>query len=597
VGVGDGCEIVWVSTGGFRLSSVKGWGGAVFKSFPAQLASVIRSRRGQRNVGMLVRFVVVLAAMISSYSVVFHLLMLREGQDHTWLTGLYWTLTVMSTLGFGDITFHTDLGRLFSMLVLLSGMIFLLVLLPFTFIEFFYEPWIEAQAAARAPSELPPTTKRHVLLTHHDTVTTALIRRLEQFDRPYALIVPEVEEALRLHDLGLSVLVGALDDPNTWIQGRVDTASLVMATSTDVTNTSVAFTARGLAPDVPVLTTATDEASVDILGLAGSSFVLRLEEMIGQSFARRTLGSDAMSHVIGRFDEMLIAEATSHRTPLVGKTLLESRLRDKVGVTVVGVWERGCFEPARPETMIQDNTVLVLAGLREHLDRYDELFCIYNVSSAPVVILGGGRVGRATARALGRRELDYRIVEEMGERVRDSEKYVHGSAADLAVLEAAGIRDATTVIITPHDDDLNVYLTIYCRQLRPDIQILARATHERNVAALHRAGADSVLSYASMGAEAAMNLLQRNKMLTVAEGLDIFERPVPEELVGRVVAESGIRERTGCSVVAIRADQRVRVVPDPSVTFPAGSSVVLIGTAESEQRFFDVFGRQDDADG
>jgi len=27
----------------------------------------------------------------------------------------------MSTLGFGDITFHSDLGRLFSIVVLLSG--------------------------------------------------------------------------------------------------------------------------------------------------------------------------------------------------------------------------------------------------------------------------------------------------------------------------------------------------------------------------------------------------------------------------------------------------------------------------------------------
>jgi class 3 adenylate cyclase len=35
-----------------------------------------------------------------------------------------------------------------SILVLLSGTVFLLVLLPFTFIEFFYEPWISAQAEA-----------------------------------------------------------------------------------------------------------------------------------------------------------------------------------------------------------------------------------------------------------------------------------------------------------------------------------------------------------------------------------------------------------------------------------------------------------------
>ena len=47
-------------------------------------------------------------AMITAYSVAFHWLMAAEGQQHSWLTGFYWTLTVMSTLGFGDITFTSD---------------------------------------------------------------------------------------------------------------------------------------------------------------------------------------------------------------------------------------------------------------------------------------------------------------------------------------------------------------------------------------------------------------------------------------------------------------------------------------------------------
>ena len=126
----------------------------MIKTFPAEFISVLRSRRGRRNLRVLARFFLVLAVMIFVYTVAFHLLMLREGQEYTWITGFYWTLTVMSTLGFGDITFHTDIGRLFSILVLLSGMTFMLILLPFTFIEFFYEPWMNAQSAARAPRSL-----------------------------------------------------------------------------------------------------------------------------------------------------------------------------------------------------------------------------------------------------------------------------------------------------------------------------------------------------------------------------------------------------------------------------------------------------------
>ncbi len=562
----------------------------MLKTFPAQIASLIRSRRGIRNLLVLGRFFLALAAMVLVYSVAFHLLMLREGQEHTWLTGFYWTLTVMSTLGFGDITFHTDLGRMFSIVVLLSGRIFLLVLLPFTFIEFFYEPWMDAQAASRAPKELPVETRGHVLLTNYDAVTSALIRRLKQYRYNYALLVPELDDALHLHDLGVNTVMGDFDDPESWQRMRVESAALVASTAGDITNTNVAFTVRGLAEDLPIITLASSDASADVMNLAGSSFVLRLEQMMGQSFARRTVGGDALSHAIGEFDDLVIAEATAHRTPLVGKTLLENRLREKVGITVVGVWERGSFEPARAETLIQENTVLVLAGSREHMFRYDELFCIYNVSNTPVVILGGGRVGRATARALARREVDYRIVELLPERILDPEKEILGSASELSVLEKAGIHEAPTVIITTHEDELNVYLTIYCRQLRPDVQILSRATHERSVAALHRAGADSVLSYASMGASAVMNLLQRNRILTVAEGLDLFEVRMPEQLANKTVAECGIRESTGCSVVAIRTDGAIKVVADPLVVLPADAEILLIGTADAEDRFLELYG-------
>ena len=97
------------------------------KFLPSQLAFFLGSRDTRRNLRLLRGFLLFLTAMVVLFTVAFHLLMAREGQDHSWLTGFYWTLTVMSTLGFGDITFQSDAGRLFSIVVLLSGVIFLLV--------------------------------------------------------------------------------------------------------------------------------------------------------------------------------------------------------------------------------------------------------------------------------------------------------------------------------------------------------------------------------------------------------------------------------------------------------------------------------------
>lgn len=559
------------------------------KFFTSQLTFFLGTAPTRRNIRLLFRFLLALTGLVALYSILFHLLMLYEGQEHSWMTGLYWTLTVMSTLGFGDITFHSDLGRTFSIVVLLSGMVSLLMLLPFTFIEFFYAPWMRAQSEARARRQLPESMKGHVILTNYDPVSIALIERLTHYGYPYTLLVGELEEALRLYDLGVKVMVGEIDQPETYEHARVNESVMIAATGTDVINTNVAFTVRGLCARVPIVVTANSADAVDILNLAGSSKVIQLADIMGQALARRITGVDARSHIIGEARGILIAEATATGTPLVGKTLAQSKLRQSAGVSVVGLWRRGDFEIATAETEIDADSVMVMAGSAEQLQAYDELFCIYHVSSEPVVIVGAGRVGRATAHALVEREVDYRIVETNPARIR-SDKYIRGDAADLATLEKAGIRETSAVVITTHDDDMNVYLTLYCRKLRPDAQIISRATLERNVSTLHRAGADFVLSYASMGATMIFNVLRKTDILVIAEGLHVAETEVPAALVGKTLADAAIPRDTQCNVIALRNGNELVMNPAPEVRLRAGAEMLLICTTDGERNFVKRYG-------
>lgn len=559
------------------------------KFLPAQIAVLFQHQSTRRNLALLWRFVAFLAVMITVFSVTFHFIMAAEGQSHSWVTGFYWTLTVMSTLGFGDITFEGDLGRIFSILVLLSGVIFFLVVLPFTFIQFFYAPWLEAQSRMRAPREVPEGTRGHVILTRYDPVTIALIDRLAAHGLGYVVLEPDQAQAGELHDQGVAVIVGDRDDIETYRRTRASEAALVVATGDDFLNTNIAFTVRQLTRDVPIVAVAHARESVDILELAGSSHVLQLTEMLGRALAGRALGGDARANVVGRFGDLLIAEAPVTGTPLVGKQLHESRLRESTGLNVVGLWERGDFRIPNPDTRLESNTVLVLAGSEEQLAAFTELTAIYNEAEAPVLILGGGRVGCAAAAALDKREIPYRIVEKEPSRVRDSEHYVLGSAAELEVLQGAGIGEAPATLVTTNDDATNIYLTIYCRRLNPGMQILSRATLERNVATLHRAGADFVMSYASMGANAVFNVLQGGDVVMLAEGLEVFRCLVAGKLAGRNLFDVQIRATTGCSVVAVDGERGMLINPPPDLPLPAGAELILIGTVEGERRFLEEF--------
>jgi len=555
-----------------------------------QISFFLKNKPEQRNLLLLVKLTAVLLVIILFFTVCFHLLMLREGKEFSYITGFYWTLTVMSTLGFGDITFDGDLGRSFSIMVLMTGMLFLLILFPFTFINFFYSPWMKSQEQARVPRKLSETTKGHVVLTKFDPVAEALIKKLKRINFPYVVLVKDYAEGLRLREMDIDVMLGDLDDPETYRLLHVQQAALVATTASDVVNTGVAFTVREVCSKVPILSTCNVEASEDILQLAGCTTVIRLGEIMGTYLARRASGGDASAQIIGEFGALKIAEASVKGSSLVGKQLSQTGLRALVGVNVLGVWERGKFEAAQPDTLINKNTVLVLAGSSKQIELYNKHFCVKKPKTAPLLIIGGGRVGRATGRALIARGLDYRIVEKLADRVLNEEKYIFGDAAEYEVLLKAGIDKAPCAIISTHDDDVNVYLTVYCRKLRPDMQVISRSTLERNLATMHRAGADFVLSYASMGANTILNLLKRSDTLMVAEGLDLIKVKAPEQLVGKSIAESNIRKETSCTIIAIKNAEGMKINPDPAEVISEGVELILIGTVEAENKFFKEFG-------
>ena len=559
------------------------------KFFTSQITFFLSNRNTRVNIKRLLRFLGGLALLILIYTILFHFIMLHEGQSHSWITGLYWTLTVMTTLGFGDITFTGDIGRAFSVIVLISGMVSLLILLPFTFIEFFYAPWLEAQSKARAPRELPEDTSDHIIITHFDPISESLIEKLIQYNYEYVLLVNDLPQALKYYDQGYRVVFGELDDPDTYEKLRVQQAAMVVTLGSDMVNSNICNTVRELDEGVTIVTTANSSSSVDLLEMAGSDHVIQLGKMLGNSLSRRISGQDSRVHVVGRFDNLIVAEATAYKTPLVGKTLRESKLRDEFGINVVGVWERGKLVKPEPDTLIHEQSVLLMAGSLEQLRRYDEFMAIYHSTDKPVIIIGAGRVGRGAAEAFEKRGMDYYVVDKNPDRIKDNDRYILGSAENIEVLEQAGIEDAPCIIITTHDDDMNIYLTIYGRRLRPNIQIISRSTVQRNVSTLHRAGADFVMSYATMGANVIFNILERNDVVMIAEGLNVFNIQTPDFLVGKSLVESSIRPQTGCSVLGIKQEGKQYINPRPEMIITEDSELVLIGSAEAERLFMEKF--------
>ncbi|MDZ7664055.1 MAG: NAD-binding protein [Desulfotignum sp.] len=355
----------------------------------------------------------------------------------------------------------------------------------------------------------------------------------------------------------------------------------------DIASTNIIYTIRETNDKVRTVTNADLEDSLDILKLAGSNHVFQFTQMLGRALSRRVLGISMQANIIGQFDDLLIAEAPAMRTWLQGKTMAESRLREICGATAVGIWEQGnstypLLQPGSgnplswfwPEPKNNWNNLMQPLLLK---------IKIRQTQAGPVVVLGGGRVGQAVAEALHIRKISYCVVEKKPGIADKHPNFIHGSAADRNTLMEAGLEKTPSIIITTHDDNLNIYLTIYCRRLRPDVQIISRASLDRNINTLHRAGANLVMSFSSLLTTTIMNLIQPQKMLMLSEGLNVFRMSLNPKLENKSLIDIRVREKTGCSVVAVKKDENLIINPDPAIVLEKRDELVLIGTASSEK--------------
>ncbi len=552
-----------------------------------RLAEVFARRQRRRNTRSLVAYAAFLVIVVAVFTVVFQLLMRAEGQAHSWITGIYWTLSTMTTLGVGDVVFQTDAGRLFTVIVLVSGILLFLVVLPFAFIRHFYAPWVENR---RVPARLAG----HVIVASAGNIALPLVAKLELHGIPYFIIEPDAARAAAMQADGISVAVGEVDDPATWENLRASAAALVIANAEDAINTNITLTVREISPSVPVAALADSEASVEILKVVGADRVFALKRQLGEHLANRLNAGHAQTHVIGSFRGLVVAEFPVHHTPLVGRRIGDIGLREAIGVNIVGVLEQARFVPARPDMPLTELSVPVVVGTPEQMQALDEFLVIYDANYSPVVVIGGGKVGCAAAHMLHRKGLAVHLVDRDGLGSDWSgeppDEVLSGDAAENDLVLAAGLLQAPGVLLTTSDDATNIYLAVHCRRLAPNVRIVSRVTHDRNIAAIRRAGADIALSHTSLGVESMFAVLHGHEFIILGEGVEMHEMPVPSSLAGKTLAQAAIAARSGLNVIAIQEPDRLLTNPPASTSLTPGSGLLMIGDRSQLKTFIEAYG-------
>jgi len=556
-------------------------------AFRPSLARLVNQRLKRRNTRSLLAYFGFVMAIVVVESIGFQLIMWwEEGRDESFATGVYWTLTTMSTLGLGDIVFLSTIGRLYTSFVLISGILLLLVVLPFAFVRFFYAPWLASRT-------VPANLRNHVVIAGHGDLARPLIDSLELHGIQHFLIEPDPVVAGQLETEGYPVVALPLDEPRTYEILNIPEAALVVLDGSDAENTTSALQIREVAPDVNMAGVASGEHAGEVFQLAGIRRVLPLKQQLGRHLAARLNAGHAQSHVIGRFRNLLIAEIPVQMTPWVGQSISKLGVREKFGVNIVGVIEQAKFQPVTSDSVLTSHSVPVVIGTAEQIAKLDEFLVIYNVNYNPVVVIGGGAVGRAASRVLRSRGVPVHVIDlnPYADDWGDDEptRWIVGDAQDRKVLERAGVAESPGILLTTNDDATNIYLTLVCHHMADDVRIVSRVTHERNVSAVRSAGADVAISHTSLGVSSVFAALHDRELVVLGEGVEIHEFDVPKTLIGVDMADSAIATRTGLNIIALKKADGSVIVPTGATVFEDGDGLLTIGDRAQLQTFIDQY--------
>lgn len=211
------------------------------------------------------------------------------------------------------------------------------------------------------------------------------------------------------------------------------------------------------------------------------------------------------------------------------------------------------------------------------------------------IICGYGRMGQAIAGEFIAHKVPFVVVENNPEQlpklIAQKLLFVEGDATDEKVLQEAGVERARGLIsVAPSDAD-NTFIVLTARGLNPNLFIVARSIKIEDEAKLRRAGADRVMSPYILGGKRMAWAVLRPTVVDFLESavdhdslhLELGEVTVSAEsdFVSKTIRESGIRERSGATVVGIRTRTGAFTSsPSPDITIHEGDVLVVVGTPD-----------------
>ncbi len=309
---------------------------------------------------------VTLISLIGIGGVAFHLL-----ERLPWLDALYLSVATMATVGYGDVSPKTPVGRFFTI-----GFILISVTVVTTAAQALIQGELLTSYNRRRMFKDISKLEDHFIVCGAGRVGQTLIKEMERTGSDFVIIERDEQQAERLLAQGYLTLNGDASEEETLLGAGIERArGIVCCTPSDADNVYITLTARGLNDGLYIVSRAVSESAMEKLRKAGADKVVS-PTLIGSHIMAQVLLRPAVGDFIeltATTDTMdLIIEQVelAPDSPLVGKNLRDCGIRSELNAIVIAI-KRGpkdrTFNPPS-DMVLRTGDILVVIGNRTALE-------------------------------------------------------------------------------------------------------------------------------------------------------------------------------------------------------------------------------------
>jgi Kef-type K+ transport system membrane component KefB/Trk K+ transport system NAD-binding subunit len=433
-------------------------------------------------------------------------------------------------------------------------------------------------------TRLPDLTDATVLYRDGPEVVS-LVTELERRKLRYVILEEDEDTARRLHELGRSVVHSRPSEQDLDLQPLAGAKTLVL-NGGDEDNLLLSLGAREVGFEGKIVAMIEDPRGRSPMLAAGADVTFAPTHMLAAVLSARA-SAKVGPRVTGFRPLSRLLEIVELRvhdgSPLANSTLAAAAVRESTGANVIGQWRDAGLQAAPgPDETIAPGTILVAAGPPDSIGRLRSLARPIR-DEGLILVIGFGGVGQKIAEIL--RTVDEEVCVLHSEGLPGVD--IIGELASPGVVDSLPVDDARVAVLAIASESSAAYAATVLRERAPDLPVIAGTRRAESVASMHRAGADFALSISQVtGQFLAHHVLGETVSIQPRLKLALVH---PGGLEGKNPLAERIRERTGCTVVALKRDDTVSMEFPPDLRLGADDALYICGTVEGIDRFREKF--------